>query len=177
MNNMKISHLPLLFLFFVGTVSCYPDTAEVVTYRLDGAWQLESATGSGQNVTHYDGSEYPATFSMRTVTPTDYVLTFTPQGRVYSTGTFTEEVTGTFQGRTSTRTVDNANILGAGVWKLEGSRLQLGSDSPEEMQMKIITLTDTDLVLEYTNSFSTTKNGNRVEEQQRVTYVLVRSAS
>ena len=174
---MKNLQLALLFLFSIVIVSCGAVEEPISTVRIDGAWTLDQATGTGQNITYYNGTPYPAEFSMRTVAPTEYTLTFTPQGKLYSTGSFTEEITGTFQGQSTTRVVDKSNIVGSGYWKLQGKQLNMGTDSPEEISMRVLLHTETDLTLEYHRSFTTTKNGNRVEEEQTITYFLIRRNS
>ncbi|WP_116124922.1 lipocalin family protein [Lewinella sp. IMCC34183] len=174
---MKFFYPTLLGFALCVLSSCSPEPLNPdALVSLEGTWELESATGTGHNVTHYKGEEVPATFSTRTVSPTDYALTFTPQGRVFSTGTFTEEVTGTFQGETSTRIREEKKLVGAGVWKLQGRQLSMGTDHPEEIQLRIVTLSESELVMEYQNVFTTeSRNGHRIDEEQRVIYILHRN--
>lgn len=176
-NNMRFLPTTLLCLLLGLLHSCSPTSFDPEAHvPLEGTWELESATGSGHNVTYHDGQSYTAQFSTRTVAPTDYALTFTPQGRVYSSGTFTEEVTGTFQGETHTRTSEKNNLVGAGVWKLQGQQLMMGTKRLDEMELQIVTLTDDELVMQYDRAFTTTtRDGEPIDEVQQVTYILHRN--
>ncbi|MBB4080978.1 hypothetical protein GGR28_003619 [Lewinella aquimaris] len=171
---MRLSTLLFLCLAGFGFQSCGSDDDISFDASLAGSWSMEEGSAIGYSTTTSQGTEYRADFTNVLVEPTDYVITFHPDGRADSEGTFSMEVTTVLNGQSSSRIITLSDILGTGAWELNGNVLTTSDDQGNTGKATILTLSETELAVEIDHEETRTGNGAESYQQQTALYTLSR---
>ncbi|MCP9235996.1 hypothetical protein [Lewinella sp. JB7] len=139
-----------------------------------GSWSIDDGTGSGKTTTTYQGETYVVDFTNRLVEPTDFIMNFHANGTVNSQGTLTMETTTTYNGQSEVHTNTMSDLFGEGEYEVQGNTLRAWTDQSEASEMTILTLTETELVLEASGTQTQIKDGAEARSEQTITYTCTR---
>ncbi len=171
--NMRL----LLFsLFCTATLftSCDKEENEEFDSNIVGTWSLLSGSGTGQTTTTAGGDTYTVDFNSQIVDPTVYEVDLNTDGTVTSQGSVTFEINSDFDGQNFKTTMTLSNIIGNGTYEVIGNRLIATDNDGKETQITIVSLTDTELILEAEIVQTQAANGAESESRQKATQVYER---
>ncbi|GAA3627608.1 lipocalin family protein [Flavivirga jejuensis] len=159
---MKKLNILFIALTLILTACSSDDAASPeITESIVGTWKGVSVDYSGTTVTSVEGETINADY-LGEAYDVNYSLTFTEDpNNLTSTGTFSVKLTTTVLGQTTTENIENLKPTGDGTWEITDNELIITTDN-EEGIMRIMKLTDSELVLAVTEETDLSIGGNSV---------------
>ncbi|NOY49218.1 MAG: hypothetical protein GXO88_01415 [Chlorobi bacterium] len=173
MKKFNLKNVLLLMVLVLTIISCKKDNnnAEPSTSNLVGTWNCTSVNYTGTSVTEVLGQSITTDYTGEGY-DVDFTYTFSENPNLAtSEGSFGIKLTSTILGQSTVQNIPGNSFNYTGNWSLAGDKITITYEG-ESQEATIVSLTDTNLVLNIIDETVTVLGTSTMTETTNMTIVL-----